>query len=67
MSTACQDERSCMSIAIPLAEGLKYDGFAKSGKIPALSFRAQREISGIIERFLVALLLEMTDTLCSSK
>ena len=36
------------------------DGFAKKGNLPDLSFRAQREISEIIERFLVAVLLEMT-------
>jgi hypothetical protein len=37
------------------------DGFAKKEKTPVLSFRAQREISGIMKRFLVALLLEMTE------
>jgi hypothetical protein len=37
------------------------DDFAKKGKIPISSFRAQREISEIIERFLVAVLLEMTE------
>jgi len=37
------------------------DDFAKNGIILVLSFRAQREISEMIERFLVAVLLEMTE------
>jgi len=42
--------------------GAILDDLAKNGKTPVLSsFRAQREFSGMIERFLVAALLEMTE------
>jgi len=45
---------------LTFCETIKLDDFAKKGKTPALSSRAQREISEIIERFLAAL-LEMTE------